>query len=145
MTKRIAIAAIVAALAACGSNDKCPTQSPKLSEMGTGCVVRPGTAVSYPLRLCPTCNQSGATCSVDMSAVSQGEIFLDPTVEACTSGTSCGPATCDTNPFSCTFTAPTVEGDYHVTVVNGDTNTPVTQTLTVSSTLSPSCSNLQPI
>src|SRR5512139_3304904 len=121
MTKRIAVAAVAAALAACGTNDKCPTQSPKLSEVGN-CTVRPSATVSYPLRLCPTCNQTGATCAVDLSAVStSGDIFLDPTVEACSSSTSCGPATCETNPFTCTFTAPAAEGSYTVTVVNGDT------------------------
>ena len=136
MTKRIAIAAIVAALAACGSNDKCPTQSPKLSEVGN-CTARPGAAVGYPLRLCPTCNQTGATCDVQMSGT---DIFLNPTVEACTSGTSCGPATCDTNPFTCTFTAPAAEGTYNVTVVNGDTGATVPRTLTVSATAPVSCS-----
>ena len=45
MTKRIAIAAFVAVVAACGSNDKCPTQSPSVSEMGADCVVRPGASV----------------------------------------------------------------------------------------------------
>jgi hypothetical protein len=136
MTKRIAIAALAAALAACGTNDKCPTQSPKLSQVAD-CTARPGATVNYQLQLCPTCNQSGATCNVQMSGT---DIFLDPTVEACTGSNSCPPPTCDTGVFNCTFTAPTAVGTYNVTVVNGDTGAVVPRTLTVDATASPSCS-----
>ena len=138
MTKRIAIAALAAALAACGSNDKCPTQSPQVSGISPNCTELAGQPVSYPLRLCPTCNQSGATCIVDLSAVSAGQIFLDPTVETCSSSNSCPPS-CDPNPLLCHFTAPTAPGDYTVSVFDPAANTTRVGTLTVIASGAESC------
>ena len=67
-----------------------------------------------------------------------GDIFLDPKVEACTQVNSCPPK-CEAAAFACTFTAPSAEGDYTVSVVNGATGGVVTRTLRVSSTEPVSC------
>lgn len=138
IVRNAAIAALALLAAACGE-DTCPTESPQVSQVAD-CTVRPGAAVTYPVQLCPTCNQTGATCDVDTSAVGpgSGDIFLDPKVEVCTAATSC-PPTCDVTPFACTFDAPTVEGNYTVSVVNGASGAVVTRTLRVSATESVSC------
>ena len=84
----IAITACAAAvgLSACG--DKCPTETPQVDAVAN-CTARPGSTVTVPLRLCPTCNQTAASCDVDTSqAASSGIIQLDPVVEACESASS---------------------------------------------------------
>jgi len=107
---RIRTATFAAALAfvaaGCGS-DKCPTESPAVSVVPTDCQVPAGQAVTYPLRLCPTCNQTLAGCTADMSGANAtgGIIFLNPTVEACTNANSC-PAACSASAATCTFTPP---------------------------------------
>jgi hypothetical protein len=141
----VSIAAAVTTLAlvatGCGTEDSCPTESPDVAAV-PNCTVRPGAAVSYPVQLCPTCNQTGAVCDVDLSAASSGDIFLDPRVEACTPSSTCpgtAPA-CDASPLLCPFTAPTVEGDYVVTLVDASSPTaPITRTLRVSSVEPVSC------
>ncbi len=137
-TRNAVVAAAVAFVAAGCGNDTCPTETPQVSQVAD-CTVRPGAAVSYPVQLCPTCNQTGATCDVDTSAAgTTHDIFLDPRVEVCTQGNTC-PPTCEVAAFACAFTAPSAEGDYTVSVVNGATGGVVTRTLRVSSSEPVSC------
>jgi hypothetical protein len=115
-TRNAAIAAaLMLAVAGCGDDTSCPTETPQVSALAGSCVQVAGQPVSYPVRLCPTCNQTGATCDVDLSAVGagSGDIFLDPKVEACMSSASCPPA-CEVNAITCTFTAPSTPGFYTV-------------------------------
>jgi hypothetical protein len=139
MTKRFAVV-VAAGLAAAGCNsDKCPTETPQVSGISPSCTEVAGQPVSYPLRLCPTCNQAGATCDVDLSAVNTTQdIFLDPKVETCSSSNSCPPA-CDPNPLLCNFTAPTTPGDYTVTVFDPATNGTRVGRLTVIASGPESC------
>ncbi|WP_242394227.1 hypothetical protein [Anaeromyxobacter oryzisoli] len=130
----IGIAALAAA--GCGSSS-CPTEVPKVEQVAS-CTVRPGTQVNVKVKLCPTCNQNPTSCQVDLSGLSQGQIFLDPIVETCES--SCTPEsapTCAVSGPSCTFTAPTAEGTYTLSAIS--LTGPVNGTLTVSSTVTPSC------
>jgi len=140
MRNRIATAAAAAALVvACGETDKCPTETPQVSGISSSCIEVAGQPVSYPLRLCPTCNQIGAVCDVDLSAASTSrEIFLDPKVESCSASNSCPPA-CDPNPLLCTFTAPSAPGDYTVSVYDPAQNTTLVGTLTVIPSGAESC------
>lgn len=137
---RLAVFGIgIAALAAvgCGSSS-CPTETPKVEQVAS-CTVRPGAQVSVNLKLCPTCNQTPTACQVDLGGVSQGQIFLDPIVETCESS-SCTPESapaCAVSGPSCTFTAPTTETTYTLSAFS--LGGPVTGTLTVSSTVTPSC------
>lgn len=135
---------LAGALVASGCGTKCPTESPaQVSAIGS-CTAKPGDTVSVPVRLCPTCNQSGATCDVDTSASSSGIIQLDPTVEACQNVTSCGAptATCETNPLTCTFTVPSnASGRITLLVIDG-AGTQLTGTLDVASNVTPSCSKI---
>ena len=115
------LAAIAAAvvLAACGGTS-CPTESPKISSLPPSCVLNAGAQVSVGIHVCPTCNQTSASCSVvDKSATDQ-IIQLDPSVEACTSNSSC-PISCDTAALQCTFTAPATAGTYMIAVFNPET------------------------
>lgn len=108
-TRTVTFAAALAFVAAGCGNDKCPTEPPEVSGIPTDCQAATGQAVTYPLHLCPTCNQTFSSCDVQMSG---NDIFLNPTVEACTSSSSCG-AGCSPNTNACTFTAP-APGDYIV-------------------------------
>jgi len=114
---RIRTATFAAALAfvaaGCG-NDKCPTESPQVNALGE-CTELANTTVSFPIRLCPTCNQTLSSCDADMSGVGAGSgtIFLNPVVEACTSSSSCG-AGCNLSTNTCTFKTPATPGDYVV-------------------------------
>ncbi|WP_242346909.1 hypothetical protein [Anaeromyxobacter terrae] len=128
----IAIGACAAAvgLSACG--EKCPTETPRVDALA-GCTAAPGSTVTVPLRLCPTCNQTAASCDVDMSqATTSGVIQLDPVVEACESANSCPPG-CDLNAINCTFAAPSQPGTYQLLVYNPATNTTIPNTLVVAS------------
>ncbi len=132
---------LAAALAASGCGNKCPTESPAQIEAVGSCSASPGATVNVPVRLCPTCNQSGATCSVDMSQASSGFIGLDPTVEACSSSSSCGSAapTCDPNPLTCSVTLPAnASGSYTLVVFDPFTNSQKNGTIDVTSG-APSC------
>jgi hypothetical protein len=139
MTQRhcAAGALLVGALVASGCGTKCPTEPPAELAVGS-CTAKPGDTVNVLLRLCPTCNQTGAACDVDLSGVSSGFIGLNATVEACESSTSCSSpgAACQANPLTCTFTAPG-EGDYQLVV--SDSSGPLNGTLTVRSNLASSC------
>jgi len=130
-----AVVALAGGLSGCG--EKCNTEPVAKVDEAQSCTAAPGATVSIGLRLCPTCNQTGATCDVDTSAaVSDGVIQLDPIVEACEDVTSCPspqPA-CQTNPLACTFQAPNEPGTYQVRVYDPATNTfPTVATLTVGS------------
>jgi len=102
------VAVAVAAFAAGCGNDTCPTESPQVSGLPADCQVLAGqTSVTYPLHLCPTCNQTLTGCTADTSAATAtgGVIFLNPVVEACSSSSSCG-AGCSASNATCTFTPP---------------------------------------
>jgi hypothetical protein len=116
MSGRNAVLVVALAAVAAGCDgDTCPTETPQVSALPGSCTELAGQPVSYPVRLCPTCNQTGAICDVDMSAVGAGtgDIFLDPKVEACSDATSCPPA-CELNAITCTFSAPAIAGTYTV-------------------------------
>jgi hypothetical protein len=126
------LAAVAAGLAGCPSSS-CPLETPQVNALPT-CTEPPSTAISYPVRLCPTCNQSGATCAVQMSG---SEIFLDLKVEACSDASSCGGAGCTAGPTTCSFTTPATAGTYTVTAT--DAGGTVEGTLVVSPTGPASC------
>lgn len=124
--------AAAAALAGCPSSEPCPLESPQVSAIPGACTEVAGQPVTYPVRLCPTCNQTGASCVVDLSAVGagSGDIFLDTKVEACTGSGSCPPS-CAVNAISCTFNAPATPGTYNVIALDGATGQPVESVLFV--------------
>jgi len=142
----LAIAGAVLLASGCGGNS-CPTETPSVQQIGN-CTAKPGDAVNVPVRLCPTCNQTGAACQVDTSQLaSSGIVQLDPTVEACDSVSSCSsPAPqCQTNPLTCTFTVPanTQPGTtIRVAVFDPVTSREIDGTVTVSTGVSPSCENI---
>jgi hypothetical protein len=101
--------AVSVSVSGCGDDNTCPAESPQVSALSTNCSAVANTTVSFPVRLCPSCNQTLAGCDVDMSGATAtgGLIFLNPTVEACEPPSSCsGGPTCLANPTACTFTAP---------------------------------------
>jgi hypothetical protein len=124
---------VAAALAGCPSSTSCPLETPQVTALPT-CTEPPSKDITYPVRLCPTCNQTGATCSVQMSG---NVIFLDLKVEACADAVSCGGAGCAPGPTNCTFTTPATEGNY--SVVATDPGGTVNGTLVVSGTQAASC------
>jgi len=123
--RNAAVAALALAAAACNDNT-CPTESPQVSALAD-CTEIAGQLVSYPVRLCPTCNQTISSCDVQISG---STIFLDPKVETCTSSNSCPPA-CQSSPSTCNFTAPTTPGPYTVSVYDPATNATLDGVLTV--------------
>lgn len=116
----------------CG-DESCASESPQVEAVGD-CSAVASTSVTFPLRLCPTCNQTLSGCTVDMSDVTAtgGTIFLNPTVEACESAASCGPG-CNLNPANCSFTAPNAAPNtvYDVLVFDPGTNMTKSGTLTI--------------
>ncbi len=132
-------ALIVAAAAAAGfglagcPSSSCPMETPQVNALPS-CTEPPNHALSYPVRLCPTCNQTGASCSVQMSG---NDIFLDLKVEACNDASSCGGAGCNPGPTICSFTTPASEGTYNVTAT--DAGGTVNGTLVVSASVPASC------
>ncbi|HTN53318.1 MAG TPA: hypothetical protein VML50_13010 [Anaeromyxobacter sp.] len=138
MSPRIAIPLLVGAALAAGCGTKCKTETPAQVEStpGAPCTnMAPGVAVTVNLQLCPTCNQTGATCAVDTSGVSAGQIGLDPTVEACTDSTSpCGgpTPTCLASLIPCQFTSPAAAGPYTMTVYDPTTGGPLTASFVVA-------------
>ncbi len=140
-TATFAAAAALGFLAAgCGDN-KCPTESPEVRALG-GCTALASQTVSFPISLCPTCNQTLSSCDADMSGVGAGSgtIFLNPVVEACTSSSSCG-AGCNVNPSTCTFRAPSATGTYVVSAYDAaHPDTPRIGSLEVISNGATSCS-----
>ncbi|HEX9052983.1 MAG TPA: hypothetical protein VF841_20810 [Anaeromyxobacter sp.] len=126
------LAAVAAGVAGCPSSTSCPLETPQVTALPT-CTEPPNYALSYPVRLCPTCNQTAATCSVQMSGT---DIFLDLKVEACGDSTSCGGAGCSPGPTVCSFTTP-AEGTYRVSAT--DAGGTVSGTLVVSASAPASC------
>lgn len=118
----LAAAAALAAfggLAGCG--EKCNTEPVARVEAAESCTAAPGTPVTVRVQLCPTCNQTGATCDVDV----QGDaIQLDPVVEACEDVTTCPTQepSCQVAPLPCRFTAPAEPGAYQVVAYDAQTN-----------------------
>lgn len=131
-----AIIAAVAALAAVGCGDECPTETPKLDHVGS-CTAQPGATVSYPVQ---TCETLGTACDVDMSGVGNGSgtIFLDPRIQVCDGGGPSCPATCSPTQTTCSFTAP-AQGSYSVSAFDPCTNQTKTGLLTVDALQTPDC------
>ncbi|MGC3998246.1 MAG: hypothetical protein QM767_12490 [Anaeromyxobacter sp.] len=122
-TRRAALAALLASSAlvvtSCGEED-CASAPPDVQAVAS-CSAHPGEAVNLPVRLCPDCHQSGATCAVIVDEA-EHVIQLDTRVQACETG-SCD-AACDVQPFACSFTAPSTEGSYDVLIIDGGTSEP---------------------
>ena len=127
-----ATVAAAAALSGCPA-DSCPLETPQVDALPT-CTEPPNQAIAYPVRLCPTCNQTSASCSVQMSG---RDIFLDLKVEACDDPNSCGGAGCFPGPTICSFTTPSAVDTYNVTAT--DAGGQVSGTLVVSNTEPASC------
>jgi hypothetical protein len=121
----------------CGGKESCPSESPKVNALASNCEAVAGQTVSYPLQLCPTCNQTISGCDVQMSGT---DIFLNPTAEACSSASSCPPS-CSAMPNTCSFKAPSAAPGSTFTVSVFDPGTGGTKagTLTIVAS-SPSCS-----
>lgn len=122
----LAAAAALAAfggLAGCG--EKCNTEPVAKVEDAEDCTAAPGTPVTVRVQLCPTCNQTGATCDVDVQG---NAIQLDAVVEACEDVTSCPTQepSCQVAPLACQFTAPSAPGTYDVVAYDAQTNRLVT-------------------
>jgi len=135
-------AAAVLGASGCGG-PSCPTETPAKVDAIGSCTAKPNDTVPFPIRLCPTCNQTGATCQVDLSAVaSSGDIQLDPTVQACESVSTCSSpgTTCQANPLTCSFRAPAAEGRYTVLVFDPASGQTLPGTLDVSASVSSGCS-----
>ncbi len=134
-TRKVSTVVVLAALAGWLSgcpSDSCSLETPQVSNVpANGCTVVAGQPVTYQVRLCPACNQTSATCAVDMSQVGSGYIYVDPKMEACSGGNSCPPPTCNTNATDCTFTAPAAAAaPYNVVIPDGQGGT-YTRTLQV--------------
>jgi hypothetical protein len=129
--------AIAVGLSACGEvTSGCPTETVAKVDAVESCTVAPGATVDVGVRLCPTCNQTGAQCDVDDSAATEGYIQLDPTVEACESVSSCTTPTplCQTAPLECAVRAPSQTGTYDLLVYDVQTDSLRSMgTLTVAS------------
>ncbi len=130
------VAAVAAGLTGCPS-DSCPLESPQVSATPGTCTAVQGQPVNYPVRLCPACNQTGATCAADVSQAQTGYIYLDVKMQACSGGNSCPPPSCNANPNSCTFTAPSA-GNYTVVISDGQGGT-ISNPLQVVANGTPSC------
>lgn len=127
--------ALAGGLTGCG--ESCPSETvAKIQDVGA-CTARPGTSVTVPVQLCPTCNQSGSSCDVEI----QGSfVQLDIRAEACDSVASCGSTAPSCQPPSgCTFTAP-AEGTYTVLVYDPSTDRTIERPLVVSTTQNLGCS-----
>lgn len=132
-----AVAAGVVALGGC--EEQCALESPEVQGLPSSCTEVAGQPVSYPVRLCPTCNQTAATCVPDLSAVAtSGEIYLDVKVEACVDSTSCAPG-CAPGPLVCSFTAPATPDTYRIITFDGLTGQTVEADLLVVASGPESC------
>jgi hypothetical protein len=118
--------AIAVGLSGCGEvTSGCPTETVAKVEEVESCTVAPGATVSVGVRLCPTCNQTGAQCDVDDSAALASQyIQLDPTVEACEDVSSCQTPTpvCQAAPLECAVRAPSQPGTYDLLVYDVQTD-----------------------
>jgi hypothetical protein len=118
--------------------DSCPLETPQVNALPS-CIEPPSQAITYPVRLCPTCNQTGASCDPDLSQVSSGIIFLDIKVEACSDSNSCGGAGCAPGPTTCAFTTPAAQGTYRVITSNAATGGTMEGSLLVTTSQPASC------
>ncbi len=131
------LAAIAVGLTGCPS-DSCGPQTPQVSNVpATGCTVNAGQQVTYQVTLCPACNETGGTCSADLSQVGTGYIYLDISTQACSGGDSCPAPSCNTGPTSCTFTAPNTPGQSYSVVIPNGQGQPYTRTISVVSAGTP--------
>lgn len=128
-----AAAALPLALAAC--DNKCPTSSAKISQVGgvptgvpTCADMRAGATVQVSLGVCPRCDQAYDTCTYTPPA-GDAILQLDPLVQTCDANPSC-PVNPSCNPVTCTFTAP-AEGTYTLLVVDPDLG-PIEKSFTVT-------------
>ena len=136
----VRVAAVIAAaagLTGCPA-DSCPLETPAVTAMPS-CTEPPNQEILYPVRLCPTCNQTGASCAVDLSQVATGSIFLDIKAEACTDSNSCGGAGCAPGPTNCSFRTPATPGTYQVITSNAATGGTLQSALVVATGVTPSC------
>jgi len=146
LSRVIAIGACAAAvgLSGCGEvTSGCPTETVAKVDAVESCTAAPGALVDVGIRLCPTCNQTGASCDVDDSAaLSSSIIQLDPTVEACEDVSSCATPTpaCQTAPLECAVRAPSQPGSYDLMVYDAATNS-FTQRGTLTVAAGPSFCN----
>jgi hypothetical protein len=133
MKTRHALAALSLAAAGglvtgCGSegvSGGCPTETPPIQAIQS-CTAQPGATVSVNVRTCPSCNQTGISCAVDLrDAATSGVILLDPVAQVCEGSTSCPPG-CELDTIVCTFTAPSAPDTYQLHVFD-----PTTQTVKV--------------
>ncbi len=136
------VISVAVGVSGCPSNS-CPMETPGVgtNPVPSSCTALPGAQVTYPVRICPTCNQTAPTCAADLSAVNTThEIFLDTKVEACNGSSSCPPS-CQLDAITCTFTAPSGTGTYTMIVVDGATGQPISPAgqLTVIASGQPSC------
>ncbi|BDG05789.1 hypothetical protein [Anaeromyxobacter oryzae] len=134
LTRLGAIATVALAVAGCGqSNTSCPTETPRVDQVQS-CTVAPGATVGVRLNICPTCNQTAASCTADLSQLgSSNTIALDPITDSCEPANSCPSPSCAVNGVTCTFNAPTTPGDYTMIVFDPASNGTRSATLTVAS------------
>ncbi len=145
-TRNVVLVAVLAAVAVgltgC-PNDSCGPQTPQVSSVpATGCTVNAGQPVTYEVRLCPSCNETGGSCSADMSQVQTGYIYLDISTQACSGGGSCPAPTCNTNATTCTFTAPNTPGQTYSVVIPNGQGEPYTRQIQVVSAGTPTSCTL---
>lgn len=132
----VGAAAVALAIVGCnGGTGSCPTETPQVSALGD-CTQVANQPVSYPVQLCPTCNQIISACDVQVAG---NTIFLDPRVETCDATNSCPPA-CAQNTSACSFTAPPTPDVYVVEAFDPASNQTRTGTLTVVASGPESCS-----
>ena len=141
-TRSLTLAALAVALAvtAAGCGNKCNDQTPPVAG-AQNCTVAPGSSVTVQVRVCPKCDQGTPTCLVHLENVAASQISLEPVSEVCDANSGCplvDPATCQTSPLNCSFTAPAATGDYNVVVVTE--SAPEQRTLRVAATGPYSCS-----
>ena len=109
------------------SGEGCRTEPPVVEQLPSCPDVVPGGDVTVGIHICPTCNQTSAECSVDLSGIGAGSgpIFFDVRVQACEDVSSCPLPTprCELTLTPCRFTAPTFEGTYRLEAFDGVSGT----------------------
>jgi len=134
-TRRLLLAAAaVLPLALVACDNKCPTSSAKISQVGgvptgvpTCSGIQAGATVQVSLGVCPRCDQAYDACTYTPPA-GDAILQLDPLVQTCDANPSC-PVNPSCNPVTCTFKAPAA-GNYTLLVVDPDLG-PIEKTFTV--------------